>query len=89
MEPGTRFCPDHPDLRFPPFAQECSICNHPIETYPTTQEGIPISEPLEIVDDSPLTAEELEPLLEAANDLKLNRLLVSRKKKAPAKKVKH
>lgn len=32
MEPGTKFCPDHFDLRFPAFAQECTVCNKPLKT---------------------------------------------------------
>ena len=35
MESGTRFCPNHPDLKFPQFARECTVCNHPIWIHPT------------------------------------------------------
>jgi len=27
MEPGTKFCIDHPDIKIPEFADECPICN--------------------------------------------------------------
>ena len=38
MEPGTRFCPNHPGLKFPPFAQECTVCNRVLNIF-----GIPES----------------------------------------------
>ena len=27
MEPGTKFCIDHPDIKIPEYADECPICN--------------------------------------------------------------
>lgn len=38
MEPRTKFCPDHRDLKPPPFADYCSVCNRRLvihgHTYP-------------------------------------------------------
>lgn len=46
MDIGTLFCPNHPDLRFPPFKQECTVCNQPLSTIGTF-ETFPAFEPSE------------------------------------------
>lgn len=27
MQPGTKYCPNHPGLKFPDYANECTVCN--------------------------------------------------------------
>ena len=41
MKPGTKFCPDHRDLKVPPFADYCSVCNRRLVTYGPTPPGVP------------------------------------------------
>ena len=61
MEPGTRFCPNHPDLRFPPFAQECTVCNHPVWIHPIPEHFIPTTtEETEAIAKAPEIIETLE-----------------------------
>jgi hypothetical protein len=33
MQPGTKFCPNHQSLRFPTYANECTVCNEPLQVY--------------------------------------------------------
>jgi hypothetical protein len=33
MEPGTKFCPDHPEVRVPEYADRCMQCNKPLQVH--------------------------------------------------------
>lgn len=61
MEPGTRFCPNHPDMRFQTFSRECSVCNQELWTHPIPEISIPTPEEEEIISRRMLEAGDLSP----------------------------
>lgn len=56
MEEETKYCPDHPDMKVPPFKDECMICNKPLQLHGRPIKpihGRPIDPPVPIVDEEP------------------------------------